>query len=324
MTTETYRAGFDVGGTNARVHLFDGDHRPVGGLRRRIREASAPRQIADTLVEMLAKTCGDHDVSLGTVDAVGIGLAGQLSADRRIVKNAPNLAWRDVDFVDHFADAWSADTDTGDVPSIQLINDLSAQLLGEYLDGAVAGIDDVLAVYVGTGIGGAILADGRLVTGTSNNAGEIGHSKVVVGGRPCGCGENGCVEAYAGGIHLERIVAGLVDDTGDELADLETDQGIDLSAADELVASHHHIGDIWEEATDFLSLVIANAVTLLNPKALLIGGGVFDNCHNFRAMTLQKTVPIVLEVARQELEIARAESGDMAGMLGAAALAARD
>ena len=318
----TYRAGFDVGGTNARVQLFDATLKGVDRRRRRVRGATSPDDIAQSLTQLLVEVCDDNGVA---VDAVGIGLAGQLSTDGHTVHNAPNLGWRDVDFVERFADHLRKEQHLKSPPSIRLVNDLNAQLWGEYLGGAVEAVDDVLAVYVGTGIGGAILADGHLVTGADANAGEIGHSKVVIGGRPCGCGESGCVEAYAGGIHLERRVAELVDAADDEaLAAVSTESGVDLGAADALADSHDQIGQIWEEATDYLAIIVANAATLLNPAALLIGGGVLDNCETFRAMTLQKTIPLILEVARRNLVVEQASLGDVAGMLGAADLAAME
>ncbi len=315
-----YRAGFDVGGTNARVHLFDESLTAIGGKRERIRDATGPKEVAKTLATLLADACEEFDVDIADVGSIGLGIAGQLSADGRTVLNAPNLGWRDVDFVESLEEALGDHVEK--TPSIRVINDLNAQVWGEHIEGAVEGVEDVLAVYVGTGVGGAILAGGSLVRGADNNAGEIGHSKVVVGGRPCGCGENGCVEAYAGGIHLERRVAEVAHNNDDEaLNGLRTDEENHLGVADELALEHPEILEIWEEATDYLAIVIANACTLLNPRALLIGGGVAENCTLFRSMLLQKTIPLILRVARENIEIHQPSLGDFAGMLGAADLA---
>ncbi len=305
-------AGFDVGGTNARVHLFDEALAPLGGARRRIRDASAPDELAQVLVELLVEACEQYDLEVGALDAMGLGLAGQLDRPGRIVKNAPNLGWRDVDFVSIFEAELTDHLDAP--PPIHLVNDLSAQVWGEFRAGAVEGVQEVLAIYVGTGIGGAILTEGRLVLGAGNNAGEIGHSKVVVGGRPCGCGERGCIEAYAGGVHLERQVAPFIDGGNDDEEPL-------LGRADQLSASHDEIAAIWEEATDLLAIVAANACTLLNPSALLIGGGVLENCDRFRTLFIQKTLPLILEVARDDITVEMAALSDLGGMLGAADLA---
>ena len=318
----THRVGFDVGGTNARIHIFDGDWTTISERRERIRDSSAPEEIVTVLLKLLRETCKESNVDLSDVKATGIGLAGQLSTDGRTVLNAPNLGWRDVDFVDVFATQWRTEMGNEPPAAIRLCNDLNAQLWGEYIKGAVRGIDDVLALFVGTGVGGAILSEGRLVTGADGNAGEIGHSKVVVGGRPCGCGESGCVEAYAGGIHLERRLAAMLAQSEDStLASLRTDEGINPGAADALADTHPAIAEIWEEATDYLAIVAANAITLLNPRALLIGGGILENCTTFRSLFLQKTIPLVLQVSRTNLQVEQASLGDLAGVLGAAALA---
>lgn len=321
-----YRAGFDVGGTNARVHLFDESMTPISGRRARIREAEGPDEVAAVLSDLLSDACADSEIDVAQIGAIGIGLAGQLSTDGRTVINAPNLGWRNIDFVETLESALS--TILEEIPAIRIINDLNAQLWGESIDGSVAAVEDVLAIYVGTGIGGAILAGGELLTGAGGNAGEIGHSKVVVGGRPCGCGERGCVEAYAGGVHLEMRLAELVEDSDDDaLSAIKLEPGsehrIDLGAADELAVEHPALAQIWEEATDYLAMVMANACTLLNPAVLLVGGGVMENCRHFRSMTLQKAVPLVLEVARANLEVRQASPGELSGMLGAADLAGR-
>ena len=315
----TLRAGFDVGGTNARVQLFDGTT-SRGEARARIRDATGPDEVTRRMAALLKTICDEAGISPGDLSSIGVGLAAQFSADRRIVKNSPNLGWRDLPFADLLTDALPRDC-----PPISLVNDLTAQIWGEALAGAVQGFDDVLAVYVGTGIGGAILAGGRIVDGAGHNTGEIGHVKVVVDGRPCGCGEAGCVEAYAGGVHLEARLADLAAAHPDDgqLSSLVSDDRVDLGRADELAGDHPAVKALWQEATDHLGLVVANAITLLNPAALLLGGGVLDNCLTFRQMTIDRALPLVLQVARDDLQICRAALGDLAGMLGAADLAAR-
>lgn len=308
----TYRAGIDLGGTNARVEIFDQELQSLGAARERIRDQSAPEEIAVILADLVVEACQEASLDPAELDAVGVGLAGQLAKDGRTVANAPNLGWRDVAFAALLTDALA---DRGISAHTHLANDLNAQLVGEARAGAARGFHDVLAVYVGTGVGGALLCGGRLITGAGQNAGEIGHSKVVLGGRPCGCGEEGCVEAYAGGIHLERRLAGL------ERDDLLRDGRVHLGVADEMALETPEILAIWEEATTHLALVVANAVTLLNPGALLLGGGVLENCDVFRSLFLQKAIPLILGVCRAELQVEIATLGDQAGMLGAVVLA---
>ncbi len=317
----THYAGFDIGGTNARLSLFDDAWKVLGESRRGVRGAGEPRQVAETMREMLADQCERHGVPPGELAALGVGIAGQLDAAGQVVINAPNLGWRDINFAELLSDTLEGEFGRLDV---HVANDLSAILWGEYAAGAVRDVDDVLAVYVGTGIGGAILIDGGLVTGSGGKAGEIGHSKVVPGGRLCGCGERGCVEAYAGGVHLERMAAEIAErESLDQVLRPGEEIQADLKAADCLAADGHpDFDELWEMSTDYLAVVLANACTLLNPAVLLLGGGILDNLEDFRSRVLTKTTPLVLEAARRDLETRFPELGDDAGVLGAARLAA--
>ncbi|MBA2662392.1 MAG: ROK family protein [Bradymonadaceae bacterium] len=317
-------AGFDVGGTNARLCLYDASFTIVGQARTRVREATAPEEIAATLLGLLDKVLASDEldaavIDAAVIDAVGIGLAGQLSVDGELVVNAPNLGWRDVALAqmlrEHLAPAHGT-------ARVKVVNDLSALLWGEHAAGAVAGASDVLAVYVGTGVGGAILAGGRLIDGAGGKAGEIGHFKVAVGGRLCGCGQRGCLEAYVGGIHLESQVAELAH--AHDIAQVfmgDEREIVDLSRADALSHSVAELDALWERASDYLALSLANACTLLNPAVLLLGGGVLANCFDLRERVLTKTLPLVLAAARSDMDIRLPTLGEEAGMLGAALLA---
>lgn len=270
--------------------------------RRRIRGATAPAQIVATIVEMLGEGPEVADV--------GIGFAGLLSADGRMVHNSPNLHWRDVDFGALLDEAAPAH-------QFAIANDLNAMLWGEHMRGACQDTDNALAVYVGTGIGGALMVDGALLPGAGGKAGEIGHTKVIVNGRSCGCGGHGCIEAYAGGKQLERM-------TAEVRPDLRDDDGIvDLHAADELTTGDEELAAIWMRATDLLARVIANACTLLNPGVLLLGGGIIENLPNYKAELLLKITPLIVDPARDDLEI-RFGVLEEAAVLGAAMLARSD
>lgn len=292
-------AGFDIGGTHARIRVFDdGFSEVVYEERRRIRGATAPGQIVNTIKEMLSDA--------PDVKHVGVGFAGLLSADGRTVHNSPNLHWRNIEFGDLLDQASPGH-------HFAIANDLNAMLWGEHRRGACKDADNALAVYVGTGIGGAIMLDGKLLLGAGGKAGEIGHTKVVVGGRSCGCGGQGCVEAYAGGRQLEAMAAEVRPELTDDVAD--------LARADELSQEDEKVAEIWERGTDYLARVIANACTLLNPGVLLLGGGVVENLPNYKSLLLRKISPLIVDPARDDLDIRFGELEE-AAVLGAAMLAA--
>ncbi|RAL20138.1 hypothetical protein DL240_18690 [Lujinxingia litoralis] len=318
----TLSVGIDLGGTNARLQVFNDALHPIAQARQQIRGECTPEQVASTLAALLTDCCRQAHLSPEHIRQVGVGLAGQLSADGRRVLNAPNLGWRDVEVAD-LLERTLADQAHVRAP-LHLFNDLNALVAGEHLRGALVGLDDVLAVYVGTGVGGAIIAGGRLLEGAGNNAAEIGHVKVVPRGRRCGCGQRGCLEAYAGGLHLETRVQEVLSahPTLGALAASANGAGLRLSAIDPVAADHPPLNDLWEETSDLLALSLANACTLLNPAALLLGGGVLEHCPYLHRLTLDKTLPLVLEVARRDLTPLTPTLGEEAGTLGAASMAA--
>jgi glucokinase len=310
-------AGFDVGGTSTRLHLLDEDWNATSAAVTSTRELLDPQHLADRMVEMLG-TARQTD-PFSTLGCIGVGLAAQMSSDGEMVFQAPNLGWQDIPFASILRRA--LDDQFPDVP-VRLVNDVNALLWAEKTVGAAADCDDVLACYVGTGIGGAITSGGHLITGAHGNGGEIGHAKVVVGGRLCGCGERGCLEAYAGGIHLERMVEELARDKN--LLVFRSDGGVDLAKADALAEEDEDLRLIWDRATDHLAFVIANACSLLNPKMVLLGGGVLENLPFFRHACVQKISPLIPSVARRNLSFGRPTLGAESGSLGAALLAYED
>lgn len=312
-------AGFDIGGTHARACLFDDQWQVLQTKKVRSRADLSPEGVAGVMVALLDELLEAQGASRGQVQCVGVGFAGQLDVTGTIVRNAPNFGWREVPFAALLQQRW------GSALPVRLVNDLNALLWGEAVGGAVMGAQDVLAVYVGTGIGGAIISQGQLIEGASGVAAELGHMKVVVEGNACGCGERGCVEAYAGGVHLERAVARLANDSrysGLSALIKEDALGADLKRADALSAEHEALDALWQEATGHLALIVANSCTLLNPSKLLLGGGVLEHCERFKALFLTKMAPLVLRVASEPLTLAWA-SLDHAGMLGAAHLASK-
>lgn len=303
-------AGFDVGGTYARAGLYEmPEGLQIQTSRKRIRSLLEPDEVAEAIAQLLVELSDDSDIALDDIAGVGIAVAAQLDADRRVIRNAPNLGWTDVPFAKQMRAAL-----TIDVPLL-LLNDLNGQLIGELEHSNLANCGDVLAVYVGTGVGGAMLMDGELQHGGSGVAGEIGHVKVAPGGRLCGCGQRGCLEAYAGGLALEKQLGRRLKEQRD--LTLRSDE-IQLSDFDADVPGDDVIGGLWDEATDYLAVSIANACTLLNPQALLLGGGVVENLPNFREQLYGKIPGLVSETARTDLRIEDPQIGENAGMLGAA------
>ena len=246
--------GVDLGGTNARAAVVERDGgRVVASAKQTWTDRSLEAVVAGT-AELVNKLASAHPLATGPV---GVGFAGMLRGG--VVVNAPNLGWRDVDFGTPLSAALGR--------PVKLVNDLSAAAWGEFCAGAAKGATDSLTVFVGTGVGSAIISNGALVKGSSQVAGEFGHTKVVAeGGRRCGCGQDGCLEAYVGGAKLaewmkEELLSG-------GAVDLEA-----LAAGGDVNAKR-----LYDFAAGNLALAIANQVTVLNPAVLVLGGGMLSRC----------------------------------------------
>jgi glucokinase len=302
--------GIDVGGTKVGALLISENGEVLAEER-----ADTPRDDVDATLEVvyrLAEVLGKR----GDAVAVGVGAAGMVDAEAGMLRFAPNLDWMEVPVRDLVAKR------TG-LPCV-LDNDANAAAWGEYRFGAGRGHDDLLVVTVGTGIGGGIISGGRLVRGAHGFAAEIGHFIVEPGGPWCGCGNRGCWEQVASGQALDRAAR-------------EAAQSRPDSMIADLAGTHAPVGrHVWEAArqrdrmaTSILDEVggrlgegIAGLVNVLDPEAVVIGGGVVDIGDLLLAPARRAFVAAVeAPDHRPEVPLVPAQLGNRAGAIGAAALA---
>jgi glucokinase len=310
------RIGIDLGGTNLRVATVDDGATLLEVRKEQVGEPRDPHTVVErcaTLVEELAGTA--RGVS------VGIGIAAMLRDRQGTVANSPHLRWRDVPFGTLLAQR------LGSRFALGVYNDVNAIVYGESVAGAARGCRDVLGVFVGTGIGGGLIVNGALVEGTSNCAGEIGHTKIRWDddAAPCACGSRGCIEAYVGGSYVQarirRELAAGAQSSAVALAggiDHVTPGHIDQAAAE----GDDYALALWTELAPLLAVTLGNAVAVLNPERLVLGGGMLG-----RTPTLYQLVETTLMVAGnapslEPLSVELAQLGDDAGLVGSAHLAA--
>lgn len=301
--------GVDLGGTNLRVALVEVD----GGAARILDQRR--RQLQDRSPEAVALAVGELSRELDAAGAapVGIGAAAMLHGTEGIVANAPNLGWRDVAFGPLVAKELGR--------PVWLENDLSAITWGEHRFGAARAFDDVVCVFIGTGVGGGAVLRGELYRGAGNASLEIGHLKVHAGGRPCGCGQRGCLEAYAGGRALAALAQEAPEPLWLEIAGGEAGAlhggHLDEAARRGEARARELVG----RAGAFLGHALAAAVTLFNPDCLLLGGTVWQGCPFLREETTQTLEELLPAVAARWMQRVEATLQDDAGVLGAADLA---
>jgi glucokinase len=310
--------GIDLGGTNVKTALLDA----AGAI---VERSVIPTQGHDgaeaVLDRMAAEALRLRDRAGGRIASAGLGVPGMIDMSTGIVIDVPNLPghWVDVPAGPRLAAALGVPVD--------LINDARAFGMAEATHGAARGADTALFMTLGTGIGGAVLAHGRILFGVGGAAGEFGHLIVDPNGLRCGCGARGCVEAYASGPAIvseanRRVRQGFTT----RLADLIDG---DLSGTTpEIVAQAAREGDadaieVLSEAGRMLGLALAGAIALIAPEVVVIGGGV-AGAGGVLWQSMEETCRTHCHVTDiDRIRIVPAALGYEAGVIGAAAWGAR-
>lgn len=310
----TLACGIDIGGTKIAGAVVDVDGTVVEEARV-VSPATDPEALETTVAGLVSDFAARHAVA-----AVGVGAAGYIDADRSTVLFAPNIAWRD--------EPLGAELSRLTGLPVTVENDANAAAWGEFRFGAGRDYDDQLMVTVGTGVGGGVIVDGRLLRGGFGVGAEIGHLCLVPDGRPCGCGNLGCFEQYGSGSALVRDAREALAASPGIASDLLDRGGGDPAAiTGPLITEAARAGDPFaveqlRSLGDRLGHGIASLVAVLDPRVIVIGGGVseagdllLDPIRSSFARNLSG------RGHRPQAEIRPAELGTRAGVIGAADLA---
>jgi glucokinase len=320
-----YSLGVDLGGTKIMAGVVNTESGKVAGsARKRTRAERGAAFMLDRLGDTIEAALDEAKVKPAELTAIGIGAAGQVDRGKGVLIAAPNLA----------NDA--ANLALGDILQdrfrvpVSLGNDVEVAALGELHFGAGRDCPSFVCVFVGTGIGGGIVQDYALYRGATGTAGEIGHIVVDAGGRHCGCGNRGCLEAYASRTAITKTLLGeLQRGRSSVLRDLLADgpepgpasaairSGLiaqAVAADDELVMS------TLNEAAGYLGQGLGSLINLLNPQRIILGGGLIEAVEPFFAAVVRESRQAALPVPAEHIEIVRAALGDYSGVVGAAVL----
>jgi glucokinase len=310
----TLTIGVDIGGTKVAAGVVDA-RGTILATTRRDTPAEDPTQTADVIADAVRELVACHDAA-----AIGLGAAGFVDAERSKVMFAPNLAWRDEPLR-------AAIEQRVGLPAV-VENDANAAAWAEARFGAGRGEDSVVVITVGTGIGGGIVVDGRLVRGRFGVAAEIGHINVVPDGRRCGCGLQGCWEQYASGralVHEAYEVASASPATAVELLRLAGGQPEGITGP--IVTQAAQAGDVaalqcFDEVGRWLGRGMAQLAAILDPGVFIIGGGVSRAGELLREPAVRSyRRHLTARGHRPTADLRIAELGPEAGIVGAADLA---
>ena len=315
---EAWAIGVDLGGTKVEVALVDRE----GQVRQRLRR---PTDVKDGLAavenEIVAAVRELHEDVGHPPAGVGVGVAGQIEPGTGVVRFAPNLGWHEVPFQADLSRAL-------DLPVV-VLNDVRAAAWGEWLHGAGRGYDDLVCLFVGTGIGGGVVSGRHMLAGCSNTAGELGHMTVDWRGPVCHCGNTGCLEALAGGWAIARRAReAIAADPSAGAFWLERAGGRpEADSAKSVAPAAHQPDPLARQVVDEVAqALVAGAVGLVNafnPCRLILGGGIIEGLPELVQRVAQGVRQLALAAATSRLQVVPASLHDDAGVVGAAALAIR-
>ncbi len=325
--------GIDIGGTGIKLGVVDGQGRVVERCLLATRARKGPRQALVRISQTVARLRQGRRVR-----SVGVGVAGLVDHDQGIVRVPPNLpGWNGTSVKDQLLELTGLPVSCG--------NDVNAVTLGEWLYGAGQGCQNLFCVTLGTGVGGGVVAGGRLFLGANHAAGEIGHTSIDPTGLECRCGGRGCVERYVGSAHfvarararlraqlrkltthrsqttlfaglqsaVPSLILELVD--GDTGAVTPREIGIAARRGDRLAL------ELVEETGRYLGTALANAVEILDPERIVIGGGMARLGAPLLKAVRRTVLGRIQTFPGRRLEVVRSRLGGDAGVIGAACFA---
>lgn len=310
------RIGIDVGGTNVKIALVNDEGKILYSNSVPTRAEMGYEYTVNNIKQAIYDLLKETKLEPKDIQGMGFGFPGQVDYKAGIVRNAPNIpGWVEIPIAKIFEDEFHIPT--------RVDNDVRCAALGELNYGAGKGCENLICITVGTGIGSGLVVNGRLVRGASNAAGEIGHIKLQMNGGPiCGCGDTGCLEAFASGPAIVALAEDYIRG-GKSTKFRELANGAPITPY--IVCEAAKAGDpvaqrIFTIVGEYIGIGLASVVNLLNPEKIIIGGGVADAgeyLFNPLTETLKKRA---MKIAGETVEVVHAQLGNTAGVIGASLL----
>lgn len=315
-----YSIGIDLGGTKILIGLVEKESgKVVSHIKKKTKKEKGPENIVRKMVEGVEELLEESGKSFTEISSIGIGSAGQIDRKNGIIIGAPNLDCYNLNLKEILQNKFNIPVFVG--------NDVEVATIGEQKFGAGKGCADFVCVFVGTGIGSAIVKNGHIIYGATGTAGELGHIIVDLNGRPCACGAHGCLEAYASRSAIETRIEGALKKGRKSCISEYLEEGKAITSSmirksiereDELVTQ------CVSEASEYLSGGLASVINLINPELIILGGGLIEAVDYFYKQTIKKAKSKSLPVPVEKIRFSKTILGDYSGVIGAALLDERE
>jgi glucokinase len=313
-----YVIGLDIGGTKMMACVMDHSFKVVGRCRKKSKsEKKLDEKPEDRIVRIVRAAIDDSGNK--PIKGIGVGSPGPLDPKTGVIIDTPNLGWKNFPLADVLRKAF-------DVP-VLVDNDVNVGTYGEYTFGKVRNCKHVAGIFPGTGIGGAIIIDGKLYHGFSGSTAEIGHMTLEVDGPYCGCGKRGCLEALASRIAIASQVAALAarGDAPYIVKNCGTDLGKIRSGiiAEAIEKGEKMVEGVVRKAAYYTGIAAGNMINIMSPEAVVLGGGLVEAMESLYMEEVQRAIEShAMPFLRKGVKVVAAKLGDDAGVMGAAYLIA--
>ena len=311
-----YYVGIDLGGTNIVAGVVDENYNIVAKASTKTNCPRPEKEIADDMARMAIEAVKNAKLSMDQIEWIGVGTPGIANSETGIIEYSNNLGFKNTPMVKYIQE-------TIDKP-VFIENDANAAAYGEFVAGAAKGAKNAVCITLGTGVGGGIIIDGRIYSGSNFAGAEIGHTVIEVDGAQCSCGRKGCFEAYSSATGLIRMTKEAIAEHPDcIMAQSEKEKGkvTARTSFDCMRAGDKYAKAVVDKYIKYLAAGITNTINIFQPDILCIGGGV---CNEGDPLLLPMKELVAKEVytrnSPKNTEIVIAKLGNDAGIIGAAFL----
>ena len=311
-----YYVGIDLGGTNIVAGVVDEEYNIIAKASTKTNCPRPEKEIADDMARMAIEAVKNAKLTMDQIEWIGVGTPGIANSETGIIEYSNNLGFKNTPMVKYIQE-------TIDKP-VFIENDANAAAYGEFVAGAAKGAKNAVCITLGTGVGGGIIIDGRIYSGSNFAGAEIGHTVIEVDGAQCSCGRKGCFEAYSSATGLIRMTKEAIAEHPDcIMAQSEKEKGkvTARTSFDCMRAGDKYAKAVVDKYIKYLAAGITNTINIFQPDILCIGGGV---CNEGDPLLLPMQELVAKEVntrnSEKNTEIVIAKLGNDAGIIGAAFL----
>ena len=319
----TYTIGIDLGGTKILTAVVDEQGKVVAAVKELTQAQEGAKAVIERIKHTLDTVLEKAKLTKKDIAGIGIGVPGVIDAKRGLIVKITNIPGMEQVAMTKILRDW-----LGRAAPVVLSNDVRVASWGEYLHGAGKGYKHMVTVWVGTGIGGGIILDGKLWEGTRGNAGEVGHMITLAGGPlALGAGIRGGIEALASRSSIERdLRKALADGRESILPKLlrENDNALKSSVLAAAVQKKDELTiEMLEQAAHYLGLHAASLINCLDPELIVYGGGLMEKLGDWMVKRISKTAKqhAINKTQLDKIKLVPSALGDYAGVVGAAMLA---